>query len=81
MLVPTKNLHEDKSIIKIGARILLFMNSPQTVSSLWDQYKRFQEKNKCPNIKFDTFLLTLDFLYIVGAINQSKGILRRVRND
>ncbi|OBY76282.1 hypothetical protein BBG47_28165 [Paenibacillus sp. KS1] len=83
MLTPTKNLHEDKSIIKIGARILSILNSPHTVSSAWKSYIQVQERetNGKIRIQFDTFILAVDFLYIIGAIEYEDDLMWRVKND
>ena len=58
VLTPTKNLHEDKTIIKIGARILSILTSPSTVSYAWNSYIQVQEQetNNTIRIQFDTFI-------------------------
>ncbi|MGM0714153.1 ABC-three component system middle component 6 [Brevibacillus parabrevis] len=83
VLTPTKNLHEDKTIIKIGARILSILTSPSTVSSAWNSYIQVQKKetNNTIRIQFDTFILALDFLYIIGAIEYEDDLMWRVKND
>lgn len=83
MLTPTKNLHEDKAILKIGARILSFLTFPRTLSSTWEAYTEFQnqESLNIPNIQFDTFILALDFLYMIGAIEYQEDLLRRTKSD
>lgn len=83
MLTPTKNLHEDKSILKIGARILSFLTFPRTLNSTWEAYMEFQnlESQNIPNIQFDTFILALDFLYMIGAIEYQGDLLRRTKSD
>lgn len=81
VLTPTKNLHEDKTILKIGARILSFLTSPRTLSSTWEAYLNFQnqESDNVPRIQFDLFILALDFLYIVGAIEYEDDLLWRAK--
>lgn len=83
MLTPTKNLHEDKSLIKIGARILLILNKPHTISSAWKSYIQVQgrDTNGSVKIQFDIFILAVDFLYIIGAIEYSEDMIWRVKND
>ncbi len=83
VLTPTKNLHEDKSIIKIGARILSILNSPRTISTAWKSYIQIQESdiNGKIRIQFDTFILAIDFLYIIGAIEYEDDLMWRARND
>lgn len=83
LLTPTKNLHEDKTILKIGARILSFLASPRTLNSTWEAYLNFQNDgaDKIPRIQFDLFILALDFLYIVGAIEYKDDLFWRKTND
>ncbi|MGE8015284.1 ABC-three component system middle component 6 [Bacillus mycoides] len=83
MLTPTKNLHEDRTILKIGARILSFLTSPRTVSTTWKKYLDFQnnESVDTPRIQFDMFILALDFLYIIGAIEYEDDLLWRAKYD
>jgi hypothetical protein len=83
VLTPTKNLHEDKTIIKIGARILSILISPSTLSSIWESYLQVQKQdsNKILRIQFDTFILALDFLYMIGAIEYEDDLLWRAKND
>lgn len=81
VLTPTKNLHEDKTILKIGARILSFLTSPNTLSSTWEAYLSFQNREQSlgPRIQFDMFILALDFLYIIGAIEYKDDLLWRAK--
>lgn len=83
MLTPTKNLHEDRTILKIGARILSFLTSPRTVSATWKKYLDFQNNGSVdtPRIQFDMFILALDFLFIVGAIEYEDDLLWRAKYD
>ena len=82
MLTPTKNLHEDKTILKIGARILSFLTSPRTLSSTWEAYYDFQSKesNNVPRIQFDMYILALDFLYMIGAVEYEDDLLWRANS-
>jgi len=83
VLTPTKNLHEDKTIIKIGARILSILTSPSTVSYAWNSYIQVQERetNNTIRIQLDTFILALDFLYVIGAIEYEDDLMWRVKYD
>lgn len=83
VLVPTRNLHEDKTILKIGARVLSILTSPKTLSSTWETYLNYQnqESSDIPRIQFDLFILALDFLYMVGAIKYEGDLLWGRIND
>lgn len=79
MLLPTKNLHEEKSLIKIGGRIIKFLEKPKTVSRIWNEYTCHQNENDLPTVTFDRFILAIDFLYMIGAIELDRGRLRRAQ--
>ena len=78
MLTPTKNLHEDRTLIKVGAKIISLLTSPKSVNALWQSYLDFQEElANAPQITFDIFILGLDFLFMIGAIHHEDDIIWR----
>lgn len=78
MLTPTKNIHEDQSIVKVGARILSFLSNPKTVNLLWKKYDSYQsDLTNIPKITYDIFILGLNFLFIINAIEYRDGIIWR----
>lgn len=81
MLLPNKYIPEERSIIKMGGRIIHLLSSPLTVVELWDLYKEHLRENNLPPVSFDYFILTLDFLYAINTIEFVNGILRRVLHD
>ena len=79
MILPTKRLPEDRALIAIGADVLLILSRPQTVSRLWDDIKmrRLNRKSSSP-LPFDWFILSVDFLFAIGAIEMQEGRLHRI---
>ena len=73
MILPTKRVSEDKALITIGARVIDLLDEPKTVSRLWEEYKKKYRKESDLRISYDWFVLALDFLYIVGAIDKING--------
>lgn len=71
MILPDKNITLHYSILGMGTKMLLELNTPQTVSSLWEKLRKYDEINT-----FEKFILTLDFLYIMGLIDLERGIIR-----
>ena len=74
MILPTKHIDVSRSLIGLGAEVLRNIDRPQTVSTLW---------NRSMTIKFmgtfETFTLTLDFLYTIGVIEiEDNFIIRKV---
>lgn len=79
MILPTKRINEDQALLAIGAQILhLLKDEPKTVSRLWDELKRTRDKNTISTpISYDWFVLALDFLYALKAIELHQGALRK----
>jgi hypothetical protein len=72
MILPTKHISTRNSLLGIGAIILERLNYPRTVTSLWG------DVSKLPEIAtFERFVLVLDFLYMVGAIELQEGLIRK----
>jgi len=73
MILPDKNITLSNSLIGLGSRIIIELNTPQTVSSLWEKVRR-----KCSEIRtFERFVLSLDLLYAMGLIELENGIIKR----
>ena len=76
MILPTKRLREDRSLIGIGGEVLLLLDERKTVSRLWDEFKKGHQKTGS-TATFDWFVLALDLLYSLGAISVDRGLVRR----
>lgn len=76
MIKPNKNIKLSYSLIGVGALILPKLSYPQSVSSLWNKLRKYQEITS-----FEKFVLTLDFLYMCNLISFEKGLIMRVKND
>ena len=78
MILPTKHLSPDRAIITIASEILELIDNRSTVSSVWND---FRHKNKASmrqcEIAYDWYILSLDFLYLISAIEEDNGILAR----
>jgi hypothetical protein len=74
MILPTKHLHADRALLTIGARILQALDTPRTVSSLWDDCRErwFARDAK---ITYEWFILALDLLFILRAIHEEYGLI------
>jgi hypothetical protein len=77
MILPTKRLPEERSLIGIGGEVLGLLNEKKTVSSLWDEFKRLRHDRDAP-ITFDWFVLALDFLFMMNAITSERGLVWKV---
>lgn len=72
MILPSKVVDLDKSLIGIGGVIIQLLKNPLTVSKLWEATKKRMEINS-----FEYFTLTLDFLYTIGAVSFKNGRVYR----
>lgn len=77
MLLPTKRLSTEKSLLVVGARVLSELARPQTVSHVWDQVSRHYQSSPLGSIDFEWFVLALDFLFAIGSLEFRQGRLLR----
>lgn len=56
----------------MGAVILENLTRPQTVSSLWETIR-----NTSAGKNFEKFIITLDFLYIIGLVEIRDGLISK----
>jgi len=71
-ILPTKHISTHRSLLGVGAKIIEHLYQPRTVSSLWSAVSTMPEV-----ATFERFVLTLDLLYIIGAVEMDEGLLRR----
>jgi len=72
MILPTKHLSVDESLLGSGAAILKELGRPQTVSRLWDRVRGN------PVIgNFSRFALSVTFLFSIDAIEFKDQLLKR----
>lgn len=62
----------NESLIGIGAYILKRMDYTETVSSLWNKVSENEAVGS-----YAKYILALDFLFMLGTIEWSNGILRK----
>jgi hypothetical protein len=78
MILPSKHISQDRALLSVGARILLKLSQPKTVSALWEEMlPPTTRKNDVPLLHYDAFVLALDLLFLMGAIDHQSGLLRR----
>lgn len=70
MILPTKYVPLQNSLLGVGSVILKKLNSPQTISSLWMRVKHV------PSVgNFERFTLVLDMLFMLGMVKFERGML------
>ena len=76
MILPTKGLAVDRALLSVGAELLRRLDRPKTVSRLWEQL-RHPQSSLLDAISYDWFLLAVDLLYLLGAVDFEDGRLHR----
>jgi hypothetical protein len=72
MILPDKHVNLHQSILGGGAALLEQLTRPSTVTGLWERSKA---KSDIDN--FERFILTLDFLFAIGALEIQDDLLVR----
>ncbi|PDW00648.1 ABC-three component system middle component 6 [Candidatus Viridilinea mediisalina] len=80
MILPSKQINPTKALIAVGGEVLRMLDEPKTVSRLWTELKRsYTVKYGNTIITYDWFVLSLDLLYTMNAIELIDGRIRRVK--
>jgi hypothetical protein len=81
MIVPTKGITPQRSLLAVGAQILQTLDRPMTVSQAWATLRQWrrQHDHHAP-VPFWWFVLALDLLYALGVVELEDELLvaRRV---
>ena len=72
MILPTKHLELNDSLLGGGSVVLSHLNRALTISALWEKVRRESDIGN-----FQRYTLILDFLFAIGAIEISEGMIRR----
>ena len=73
-LLPNKHVPTGRSFVGTGAILLSHLIKPMPVSALWELTRAYEEISH-----FGSFVLTLDYLYSIGAVQFDNGIVSRSR--
>ena len=75
MILPTKHLPLERTLLAAGAQLLRRLERPLTVSSLWDDVRR-----DVAFPSFDHLVLALDVLFALGLVTLEDGRVTRGRS-
>jgi hypothetical protein len=83
MILPSKHISHERALLTTGARILEKLTGPQTVSALWEKLLIQNKTSRHSNspIGYDQFVLALDLLFMIGAIELTEGLVKRRNHD
>ena len=71
-LLPNKHVPTSRTLVGLGAMLLARLDTASTVSGLWEMVMDEPEIGS-----FHNFVLTLDYLYAIGAIDYTQGLLKK----
>lgn len=74
MILPTKHISVENSLLGVGALLIQNIDRPLTVSALWEKVRSRSEVST-----YERFTLALNLLYMVGAIELAQDKVRRIR--
>lgn len=72
MILPTKRVTPQESLLGVGAILLRKLQRPMTVTDLWELAREDENVET-----FRRFVLSLDILYSLELIDYERGRLRR----
>jgi len=80
MILPTKRLKPENSLIYLSGVTLSLLAEPKTVSRLWSDFQQDRISSlrisSC-DVTFEWFVLALDLLHLAGAVELRSGRLER----
>lgn len=79
MILPSKHISPERSLIGVGSRLLPLLDHPQTISTAWERFEAVDRaRSGAAAVTFDWFVLCLDMLYAMGSVEICDGLLVRV---
>lgn len=76
MILPTKGILPRQALVSVAGEVLRVLDDVKTVSRLWDDFRKSSDPGA--EVTFDWFVLALDLLYVLGAIELDRGRVRRL---
>lgn len=79
MILPGKHIPQDKALLTVGVELLTRLDKPKTVSAIWeDVCKSVSETHiDVTHLSYDWFILAIDLLFVIDAIEIHEGLLKR----
>ncbi|GEM_PF-556127 len=80
MILPSKHLSQERALLTVGGRILQHLRNPMTISALWEELtlRAKSSSHSTSPLNYDGFVLALDLLYLINAIEMEDGLLATV---
>jgi hypothetical protein len=76
MILPGKHLRQDRALLTVGAEVLAHLDEPRSVSELWERVRLTRASTPAlAPLSFDWFILSLNLLYAIRAVDLGDGVL------
>ncbi|MGJ9406342.1 ABC-three component system middle component 6 [Nesterenkonia aurantiaca] len=74
MILPTKGIAPERSLIAVGSLVLENLDTARSPSELWHLCNVQEESSY---IAYEWFCLAISLLYAMGLVDKSNGLLER----
>jgi len=79
MITPTKGISTERALLSVAAQIALVLREPMTVSETWHAFQSSRSpRSRQEAISYSWFILALDVLFALGAVDLRNGLLQRI---
>lgn len=75
MILPTKHMRTQRTLLGVGAEVIALLDQPKTVSRVWADLKKKRGEDDL-KLSFDWFVLSLDLLFSIDAVELYRGRLQ-----
>lgn len=75
-MIISKDINPERDYYYLGAKIIAILSSSESIK--YDYFSAFEELKSTENISINLFTLALDWLFLIGAIdNSEKGYITK----
>ncbi|WP_369804990.1 ABC-three component system middle component 6 [Pseudonocardia sp. MH-G8] len=79
MILPTKGISADRSLLAVGESIVATLEQPKSITEAWEDFQAdWQARSIRERLTFDWFVLAMSMLYALGLVDYTAdGRIRR----
>lgn len=82
MILPTKHIPVQNSLLFIGGEVLSLLGKPKTISRIWQEISKKRNSTEGrSHLSYEWFILSVDLLYLLGAVELNNGKLYKRSDD
>jgi len=81
MILPEKHIRLSESLFGLGGYVLRSLKKSKNLEEIWDEIQMLNNSSTLPTYhSHDNLILTINYLYMIGAINVNKDGLFYICN-